>query len=76
MIKYLVCLFFAAAVVAANPVVETYLNEVSVDSTHQFIELHGEPDDQPVDLNGWQLVTTTSACTLTHYLQLGLLKKP
>jgi hypothetical protein len=69
MIKYLVCLFFAAAVVAANPYVLTVLNEVSVDPAHQFVELHGEPDDQPVDLNGWQLVTATSACTLTHDLQ-------
>jgi len=67
--KLLVCLLFAAAVVAANPFVLTVLNEVSVDPAHQFVELHGEPDDQPVDLNGWQLVTTTSACTLTHYLQ-------
>lgn len=69
MIKLLVCLLFAAAVVAANPVVLTVLNEVSVDSTRPFVELHGAPDNQPIDLNGWQLVTTTSACTLTHDLQ-------
>jgi hypothetical protein len=69
MTKLLVCLLFAAAVVAANPFVLTVLNEVSVDSARPFIELHGGPDNQSIDLNGWQLVTTTSACTLTHYLQ-------
>ena len=69
MIKLPVCLLFAAAVVAANPFVVTYLNEVSADSTHQFVELHGEPDGQPADLNGWQIVTSTSVCTLTCQLQ-------
>ncbi|MBM3332676.1 lamin tail domain-containing protein [candidate division WOR-3 bacterium] len=69
MTKLLACLLFSAAVAAANPYVLTFLSEVSVDSVHKFVELHGEPDDQSMDLNGWQLVTTTSACTLTHYLQ-------
>ncbi|MBN2465039.1 hypothetical protein JXD38_05390 [candidate division WOR-3 bacterium] len=69
MFKLMACLFFAAAVAAANPYVLTVLNEVSVDPAHKFVELHGAPDNQSIDLHGWQLVTTTSACTLTHYLQ-------
>ncbi len=69
MYRSLACLLFVAAVVAANPFVVTYLNEVSVDSTRQFVELHGEPDGQPANLNGWQIVTSTSACTLTCELQ-------
>jgi hypothetical protein len=69
MTKLLVCLLFAAAVVAANPFLVTYLNEVSVDPSHQFVELHGQPDGQPADLNGWQIVTSTSTCTLTCQLQ-------
>jgi hypothetical protein len=71
MFRLLVCLLFAAAVAAANPFVLTVLNEVSVDSARQFIELHGAPDNQSIDLNGWQLVTKTSACTLTHDLQFN-----
>ncbi len=69
MFRLLVFLFFAAAVAAANPFVVTYLNEVSVDSSHQFVEFHGEPDGQPADMNGWQLVTSASVCTLTCELQ-------
>jgi len=69
MTKLLVCLFFAAAVVAANPVFLTFLNEVSTDSAHQFVELHHGPFGPPPDMNGWQLVTSTSACTLTCQLQ-------
>jgi hypothetical protein len=53
MTKLLVCLLFAAAVVAANPFVETYVSEVSVDSAHQFVELHCAPMPQSVDLSGW-----------------------
>jgi hypothetical protein len=69
MTKLLVCLLFAAAVVAANPFVETFLSEVSVDSAHQFVELHCAPAPQPIDLAGWRLVTSTSACTLSHAFQ-------
>jgi hypothetical protein len=69
MTKLLVCLLFAAAMVAANPYVETYLSEISADLAHQFVELHCAPDHQPVDLSGWQIVTSTSACTLTYQLQ-------
>jgi len=68
MTKLLVCLLFAAAMVAANPYVETYLSEVSVDSAHQFVELNCAPDRQSIDLSGWQIVTSTSACTLVCYL--------
>jgi hypothetical protein len=69
MIKTLVCLLFAAAVVAANPFVETYLSEVSVDSAHQFVELHCAPMPQSVDLHGWRIVTSMSACTLSYTYQ-------
>jgi hypothetical protein len=71
MTKYLVCLFFAAALAAANPVFLSFLSEVSVDSTHQFVEFHCGPFGQPADLNGWQLVTSTSTCTLACQLQGG-----
>lgn len=67
--KLLACLLFSAAVVAANPVLETYLSEVGVDSAHQFVELHCAPDHQSIDLSGWQIVTSSSACTLTYQLQ-------
>jgi len=56
-------------VVAANPFVETYLNEVSVGSTHQFVELHCAPMPQSVDLSGWRILTSLSTCTLTCQLQ-------
>jgi len=69
MTRFLVCLLFAAAVVAANPFVETYLSEVSVDSAHQFVELCCAPMPQSVDLSGWRIVTSLSACTLTYQLQ-------
>jgi hypothetical protein len=69
MIKLLVCLLFAAAVVAANPFLETYLSEVSVDSAHQFVELHCAPMPQSVDLSGWRILTSLSACTLNYTLQ-------
>ena len=71
MLRLLVCLLFAAAVVAANPVFLTYLSEVGVDSAHQFVEFHGGPFGQAADMNGWQLVTSTSACTLACQLQGG-----
>lgn len=69
MIRFLVCLLFVATVVAANPFVETYLSEVSVDSAHQFVELHCAPEQQSVDLTGWQILTSLSTCTLTCQLQ-------
>ena len=69
MTKLLVCLLFAAAVVAANPFVETYLSEVGVDSAYQFVELNCAPQPQSVDLSGWQIITSTSVCTLTCYLR-------
>ena len=68
MTKLLVCLLFAAAVVAANPVLETYLSEVGVDSAHQFVELYLAPDHRSIDLSGWQILTSTSVCTLTCYV--------
>jgi hypothetical protein len=65
MFKLMACLFFAAAVVAANPFVETYLSEVGVDSAHQFVELHCAPAPKSIDLSGWQILTSVSSCTLT-----------
>jgi hypothetical protein len=69
MTKLLVCLLFAAAVVAANPFVETYLSEISVDSAHQFVEIHCAPMPQAIDLSGWLILASSSACTLTCQLQ-------
>ena len=69
MSKLLVCLLFAAAVVAANPFVETYLSEVGVDSAHEFVELHCAPMLQSADLHGWRIVTSTSTCTLSYTFQ-------
>ena len=63
--RTLTCLLVAAAAVAANPYVETFLSEVCVDPAHQFVELHCAPQSDPIDLYGWQIVTSTSACTLT-----------
>ncbi|MCX6843475.1 MAG: hypothetical protein NTX53_14475 [candidate division WOR-3 bacterium] len=72
MIKLLVCLLFAAAMVAANPVVETYLSEVGVDPAHQFVELRFAPIyHEPVDLTHWRIITSSSACTLTCQLGYG-----
>lgn len=64
MIKSLVCLLFAAAVVAANPTIETFLSEVGVDPAHQFVELHVAPYSRYISLWGWQIVSSSSACTL------------
>ena len=69
MTRLLACLLFAAALAAANPVIFTYLSEVGVDSAHQFVELHYGPFGPPPDINGWQLVTSASVCTLTRELQ-------
>jgi len=69
MIRFLVCLLFAAAVVAANPFVETYLSEVGVHSAHQFVEIHCAPVSQVIDLTGWRVLTSSSACTLACQLQ-------
>jgi hypothetical protein len=63
--KLLVCLLFAAAVAAANPYFRTFLNEVSVDSAHQFVELQRGPWPGDDDLTGWRIVTSRSVCTLT-----------
>jgi hypothetical protein len=67
----LTCLLFAAALVAANPYVETFLSEVGVDPARQFVELHCAPQSQSLDLSGWQIVTSTSVCTLTCELGYG-----
>jgi hypothetical protein len=49
--------------------VETYLSEVRVDSAQQFVELHCAPAPRLIDLTGWRLVTSTSACTLSYAFQ-------
>jgi hypothetical protein len=67
--RLLVCLLFAAALAAANPFVETYLSEICVDSAHQFVEIHAQPDNAPVDLFGWHIVTSTSSCNLRYQMQ-------
>jgi hypothetical protein len=69
MTRFLVCLFVAAAVVAANPYVITFLSEVSTNPAHQFVELHCAPTPMPTDLGGWRIVTSQSVCTLTCQLQ-------
>jgi hypothetical protein len=66
--KPLACLLFAAALAAANPYVETFLNEVGVDPAHQFIEINYAPGSREFDLTNWRIVTSTSACTLAYYL--------
>jgi len=63
--KTAACLLTVAAFCAANPIVQTYLSEVGVDSARQFVELHYAPDTGGwIDLTGWQLATSTSVCTL------------
>jgi hypothetical protein len=69
MTRFLVCLLFAAAVVAANPYVITFLSEVSTNPAHQFVELHCAPTSMPTDLGGWRIVTSQSVCTMTCQLQ-------
>jgi len=69
MFRLLAFLLFAAAVVAANPFVVTYLNEVSTDPSHQFVELHAGPRHELDDLSGWQMVTSMSTCTLSCVFQ-------
>jgi hypothetical protein len=64
-------LLVAAAFCAANPFVETFLSEVGVDPAGQFVELCCAPYPQPVDLTGWQLITSMSTCTLDYYLSSG-----
>lgn len=65
--KLLVCLLFAAAVVAANPVVEYFFSEIQVapDSLER-IELHMYSNERPfpVDLSGWSLVTNAGTATI------------
>jgi hypothetical protein len=71
--KYLLCLFFAAAVAAANPVVEYFFSEIQVapDSLER-IELHMYSDARPypVDLSGWSLTTNAGIATIDSGIAL------
>lgn len=57
---------------AANPYVASIINEVGryPDST-AWIELHASPFHDGLDLTGWRVVTSTSACTLDCQLAGG-----
>jgi lipocalin len=58
-------LVLSAGLAAANPVMLTFLNEFSADTLNgQWLELHPLPASGPWDLSGWQVITSTSACTL------------
>jgi len=58
-------LSFLAGLAAANPYVVTYISEFSTDTTGgQWLELHRLPGSGSRDMNRWQIVTTTSVCTL------------
>jgi hypothetical protein len=58
----------AAAVATANPVVLTFINEFGFeDDSLGWVELHAEPPDgEAVDMTGWLLMTSTSACTFAY----------
>jgi hypothetical protein len=64
--RLVLLLLFFAGLAAANPFVVTYVSEFSTDTTGgQWLELHALPDQPgPYDLSGWQVITSTSACTL------------
>jgi len=51
---------------AANPVIETYINEFSTDTAHQWVELNAQPCVQTLGswVDGCRLTTSTSECTL------------
>jgi hypothetical protein len=58
-----------AAVVRANPVVETIISEVGLyPDSSAWLELHFLPNEDGQDLTGWRIVTSTSACTLSCWL--------
>jgi len=65
--RVLLTILLAAGLLAANPVLVTFLSEFSADTLNgQWFELHPLPVgwSGPWDLSGWQVITSTSACTL------------
>jgi hypothetical protein len=72
MSRMIVLFLGAASLVAANPVLETMVNEFGfyADSLG-WVELHAEPGDDELDLTGWQLRTSTSACTFAYTIPYG-----
>jgi len=70
--RVLVFFSLTAALAAANPIAITLLSEFSADSAHQWLELCPLPGwgftGDELDLTGWRVVTSTSACTLSCVL--------
>jgi len=59
----------AAALAAANPIALTLLNEFGFDDDGLgWVELHAEPAIGSVNMSGWLLMTSTSACTFDYTL--------
>lgn len=59
----------AAAVASANPVATTFINEFGFDDDSLgWVELHAEPIGDVVDMTGWLLMTSTSACTFAYMM--------
>jgi len=69
--RYIGLLLLATGVVFANPVVVTIINEVGIREDGQgWVELHSEPEPGWIeDLNGVQVLTASSVCTLTCSLR-------
>ncbi|MCX6841456.1 MAG: hypothetical protein NTX53_04115 [candidate division WOR-3 bacterium] len=57
-----------AALAAGNPVMMTFVNEFGFDDNGLgWVELHAEPPPyEAVDMTGWLLMTSTSACTFAY----------
>jgi len=70
--RMIVLFLGAASLVAANPVFETMVNEFGfyADSLG-WVELHDEPLGDELNLTGWQLTTSTSACTFAYTIPHG-----
>lgn len=70
--RVLVFFSLTAALAAANPIAITLLSEFSADSVQQWLELCPLPGwgftGDELDLTGWRVVTSTSACTLSCVL--------
>jgi hypothetical protein len=67
MFRLLVCLLFAAAVVAANPVVEYFFSEIQVapDSLERIeFHMYSNARPYPVDLSGWSLTTNAGVAII------------
>ncbi|MEO0005261.1 MAG: hypothetical protein ABIK49_04585 [candidate division WOR-3 bacterium] len=71
MARYICLLLLGIGLAFANPIIITFINEVGIREDGQgWVELHSEPElGEVFDLNGAQLLTTSSVCTLSCSLR-------